>query len=598
VNPLLAFLNRLFGSDAEPVVRSRPGVAPIQAEATIFLILRRMRAPLTILILIFAVTVLGLTLIPGQNAQGQPYRMGFFDAFYFMSYTASTIGFGELPYAFTDAQRMWVLASIFVTVIGWAYAIGTMLTLLQDRAFRNALAMQRFTRKVKRLREPFLLIAGYGNTGELLGRSWDALGRGFVAIDVSAERVDSLDVDPYNADVPGLVADAGNPGHLEAAGLHHPCCEGVVALTNNDEVNLAVTMAAALLRPDLPVIARTTSPAIEDRMHAFGTPTVVNPFDRFGDHLRLAVKAPITYQLLSWFEAGPGALRPARGVPPAHGRWVICGYGRFGQELYTDLRSDGHEVTIIDADPTHSAHPSIVIGDASEPTVMGRAEVETAVGFVAGTDNDTTNLSLVAAARRRNPDLFTAARQNQPANAGLFAAMDLDLLLVPSEVVAREAYARLSTPLLWRFLQEIPGQGENWALELLDHLTAQCGPQMPELWKVRLNAAEAPALPRWLEAGEVALADLTRDPQDRDQQLPVTPLLLLHDDTATLRPHGDVRLAVDDEVLFVGRASARRAMETTMTSEAGGAYVVSGVHLPAGWIWRRLTRAPRGVENA
>ena len=55
--------------------------------------------------------------------------------------------------------------SIYLTVIGWAYAIGSLLTLLQDRAFRQALALQRFTRKVARLREPFLLIAGYGQTG-------------------------------------------------------------------------------------------------------------------------------------------------------------------------------------------------------------------------------------------------------------------------------------------------------------------------------------------------------------------------------------------------------------------------------------------------
>ncbi|HST82164.1 MAG TPA: potassium channel family protein [Kineosporiaceae bacterium] len=589
MSSLLLFWRHLFGQDVEP--RRRAGVATdeaVRAEATIFLVLRRMRAPLIILILIFAVTVLGLVLIPGRDAQGNTYRMGFFDAFYFMSYTASTIGFGELPHAFTDAQRMWVLVSIYLTVIGWAYAIGTLLTLLQDRAFRNALAMQRFTRKVQRLREPFLLIAGYGNTGELLGRSWDALGRGFVAVDISADRIDSLDVDPYNADVPGLVADACNPSHLEAAGLQHPYCEGVVALTNNDEANLAVTMAAALLRPELPVIARTVSPAIEERMQAFGTPTVVNPFDRFGDHLRLAVKAPASYQLLSWFEGGPGSPLPGRCSPPAHGRWVICGYGRFGQELYADLRAEGHEVTIIDSDAAHHEHPSIVIGDASEPTVMARAEVETAVGFVAGTNNDTTNLSLIAAARRRNRNLYTAARQNQPANAPLFAAMALDLLLVPSEVVAREAYARLSTPLFWRFLQEIPGQSEEWALDLLDHLTRQCGQRMPELWKVRMNPEEAPALTDWLESGEAALGDLLRDPQDRDQRLPVTPLLQLHDDRTTLCPRVEAPLSLNDEVLFVGTGAGRRAMETTMTSRAGAAYAVSGSQVAASWVWRKF----------
>ena len=154
-----------------------------KASATIFLVLRRMRAPLIVLIVIFAVSVLGLTLIPGQDAEGRPFRMGFFDAFYVMSYTASTIGFGEIPYPFTYNQRMWLTISIYLTVIGWAYAIGSLLALLQDRGFRQALALQHFTRKVARLREPFLLIVGYGRTGELLGRSLDALGRRFVVID-------------------------------------------------------------------------------------------------------------------------------------------------------------------------------------------------------------------------------------------------------------------------------------------------------------------------------------------------------------------------------------------------------------------------------
>ena len=35
--------------------------------------------PLIVLIVIFAVSVLGLSLIPGQDAQGRPDRMGIFD---------------------------------------------------------------------------------------------------------------------------------------------------------------------------------------------------------------------------------------------------------------------------------------------------------------------------------------------------------------------------------------------------------------------------------------------------------------------------------------------------------------------------------------
>ena len=92
---------------------------------------------------------------PGIGPDGQPARISLFEAFYFMSYTATTIGFGELPWPFTPAQRLWVTFSIYLSVVGWAYAIGSLLTLVQDRSFRHALALRRFTRKVARLREPF-----------------------------------------------------------------------------------------------------------------------------------------------------------------------------------------------------------------------------------------------------------------------------------------------------------------------------------------------------------------------------------------------------------------------------------------------------------
>ena len=594
-NPLLVLLLRLYGREPQASRRPRwrtPAASDVHPSATIFLILRRMRAPLITLILIFAVSVLGLTLIPGRDEAGQSVRMGFFDAFYFMSYTATTIGFGEIPYPFTDAQRLWVMVTIYITVVGWAYAISALLTLLQDRAFRQALALQHFTRKVARLREPFLLIAGYGQTGELLGRSFDALGRRFTVIDSSEARIETLDLDPHHADVPGLVGDARNPHHLGVAGLDHPYCEGVLALTDNDEVNLAVTMAAALLRPELPVVARTISPTVADRMHAFGAPTVIDPFDRFGNHLRLALRSPASYQLLSWLEGGPGAELPQRGKAPGGGRWVVCGYGRLGRQLTAKLRAEGLDVTIFDPSAVDENDASIVVGDGSESGVMALVDLENAVGFVAGTDNDTTNLSVIAGARRINPALFVAARQNQRSSASLFAAMELDSLLVPTEVIAHEVYAQLSTPLLWRFLQEMPAQGDDWAAQVVGRLIEQCSTHLQALWKLRLGNVEAPALSRWLPRGDVRLGDLMRNPDDRNQPLHVVPLMVLREGACVLTPGDDFVLATDDELLLAGRPSARRALERTLMVDAGPEYVIFGRHVPSSWIWQRLTRHP------
>jgi Trk K+ transport system NAD-binding subunit len=314
----------------------------------------------------------------------------------------------------------------------------------------------------------------------------------------------------------------------------------------------------------------------------------------FGDHVRLALRAPASYQLLTWLERGPGAALPPRGSPPREGRWVIFGYGRLGRELTKDLRAEGIDVTVFDPRPAAGRDDErVVVAGAWDPGVLERADLEDAVGFVAGTDNDTTNLSLVAAARRANPGLFVAARQNRPASAPLFGAMDVDALLVPTEVVAHQVYAELSTPLLWRFLREMPARGDAWAAELVDRISDVCGERLQALWKVRLGPREAPALTGWLASGEGRLGELLRNPEDRDDRLHAVTLLVLRGDAATLAPGPDFVLAPGDELLLAGWPAARRALDVTLVVDAVREYVVSGRRVPSGWLWRRLDQATR-----
>jgi hypothetical protein len=104
-------------------------------DSFLFLFLRRMRVPLVVLISAYSIATVGFTLIPGVDDQGNPWRMSVFEAFYVVSYTGSTIGFGEVPYAFSPAQRAWTMVSIYVTVIAWLFSIGSIVSLLQDPAY-------------------------------------------------------------------------------------------------------------------------------------------------------------------------------------------------------------------------------------------------------------------------------------------------------------------------------------------------------------------------------------------------------------------------------------------------------------------------------
>lgn len=574
---------------SEPTVRaSLPSDDNGPSSTAIFLVLRRMRAPLLVLITTFAVSVFGLTLIPGVNADGSPWRMNVFDAFYFMSYTASTIGYGEIPQPFTTGQRMWVTITIYLSVIAWAYAIGTVFALLADKGFKTAVNAQRFTRVVRLMREPFFLLVGFGQAGELLARSLDDIDKRLVALDLDQARIDALELASFHSDVPGHAGDARNPEELIRAGLLHPQCAGVIALTDDDEANLAVVMAAALLRPELPVVARSMSQAIQERMDDFGNPQIVDPFNLFGDELMLDVTAPDTARLIDWLTSAPGDALEARPDIPSNGRWIVCGYGRFGSRLIDDLVRHGIDVTVIDSDAAPGQGTHQIRGDATDPDVMARADLAHAVGFAAATGNDTTNLSLTVAARRANHDLFLVARQNQPVNAPLFTALDIDAVLVPTRLIAHEVSARIGDPLLWQFVQGARQQPDDWSRRLLDRLQSACGSRRPDLWEPVLNGADNPALTSWLAAGNALLGDLLRDPEDRDTTIDCTVLLIRRGGRSILAPDDLTALESGDQLLIAGSPGARRSLDTTLAVPNALEYVVSGRRVGNSWVWRTL----------
>jgi voltage-gated potassium channel Kch len=291
------------------------------APRIIYIILRRMRPPLLVLLGSYAISLLGMTLIPGIDDQGKPWTMDFFHAYYFLSYTATTIGFGEIPYPFSDPQRAWVLISIYVTVIAWFYAIGTILSLVQDPALRRVVVRGQFERQVRRIREPFVIVCGFGDTGRALVRALVEHFRQVVVVDVDPEAINELRIKDYPLYVPALAADATIPENLELAGLRHALCNGVVIVTPSDESNLKIAITSKLLNENVPVYSQGEHADIEANMASFGTDYIVDPYARFAQQGALAIRSPGIYLLHHWLNAVPHAkaeepLYPPRGTYP------------------------------------------------------------------------------------------------------------------------------------------------------------------------------------------------------------------------------------------------------------------------------------------
>jgi Trk K+ transport system NAD-binding subunit len=562
-----------------------------------FLVLRRMRAPIIVLIAIYAISVIGLTLVPGVDAEGQPAPpLSFFHAFYFISYTATTIGFGEIPSAFSDAQRMWVTVCIYLTVIGWSYSVVTLIGLLQDKGFQNTLTTGRFARRVLRLKEPFYIVCGAGETGHLICRTFDRTGQAFVVLEKDEMRVEELDLLDFKTDIPALAADARVPDNLLQAGLTHAKCRGVLAVTNDEEANLAVAIAVRLLNPKVPVIARARTTAIAANMASFGTDHVINPFERFAEYLALAVASPERFRLIELLTSLPESPIPEPHRPP-HGQWIMCGFGRFGHAVARHLRPTGITLTIIDPSAPDANHA--IAGDGTEARTLLAAGIATAAGIIAGTDNDVNNLSIAVTAAELRPDLFVVLRQNHTANSPLFAAYHADFAMVPSQIVAQESIAVLTTPLLARFLQALHERDEAWCLALVKRLQGINEGMTPAVTSLHLTASDAPAAHHaLLRSTPITIGQLMRDGTDRSLPLNALTLLVERQEQRFILPDDSFRLDVGDRLLIASGLAARRNLEFTVDNANELDYVLTGRTASGNWVSQWLAARRSGRQGA
>ena len=557
----------------------------------VFLILRRMRRPLLTLILAYAAAIFGLTLIPGQDADGNPWRMDFFHAFYVISYTSTTIGFGEIPYAFTDGQRLWVTLSLYTTVVSWIYAIGTILALVQDRTFQRAIGESRFARRIRGMREPFYLVCGYGETGEALIETLTNRRQHAVVIDIDEQRTNLIQLQNLREAVPALNGDARSPTHLLAAGLTHPACQGVVAVTNDNAANLKVALTAKLLHPEISVIGRADARDVEVNMASFGTDYIIDPFETFASHLAIALQSPCLYLLHRWLTGVAEAVLSDPVYPPRDGHWIVCGYGRFGKAVYQRLKREGISTVVVEAEPERTGMPAEggVQGRGTEADTLLAAKVDRAVGLVAGTDDDVNNLSIVMTARDLMPDLFVIVRQNHKENAQIVQAVGGDMVMHPSSIIADKIRVLLATPMLHEFFNLARYKDDAWACQLVSRITALVQHRVPDIRSVAVDETDACALDAALRGGtEVLLGDLLRDPWDRERHLKAVALLLERGNDRRLLPGDDTRLAAGDRLLLCGDTAAFTRLQWSICHPRTLGYVCTGETPADSWIWRWL----------
>ena len=547
-----------------------------------FLIIKRMRTPMYVLVVTFAISILGMVLIPGQTPDGKPYHLTFFDAFYFVSYMATTIGFGESPYEFTYPQRLWVGFCIYLTVIGWFYAIGSIVALIQDKVLIAEIERARFLKKIKKLDEPFIIFVGFNSLTRAIIDKLAARGIHSVVIEKNDEKLKlmELELENYAIDIPGLVGDVRDPNIFKLAGIHKRNCKAVVSLFNDDAMNLHVALSAKLINKNVTVIVEATEEEYAQNLKTIGADIVENPFKIVAKRIYSALKSPSLLILEQWLYGDPLVLRKKDRLPK-DGLYIVCGYGRMGTALEVGLKRAGIDYIFIEASPEKAAKArrgeKVIIGDADDKKILLKAHVQEASCIIAATKDDLLNLSIIMAAKRINPDIYTVARENHLTDTVMFKAAKINRIIMIETLMVKKTYNILARPLADRFIRLMKYRGEAWGRRVVELLKEHIN-NNPDTYETVIDENHAYALSLQLKEhpDSVPYRVLYRRRDDWQKVNPVMVLYIRRGEQEIVMPDPSLPIELGDEVLLAGTKEAFEDVEYIMENIYELHYVMQG----------------------
>ncbi|WP_419769354.1 MAG: potassium channel family protein [Candidatus Marinarcus sp.] len=533
--------------------------------SSLWIVLLKMRMPFIVIIVTYTIAIIGLLVINGVDENGNPYHMTIFDAFYFVTYTATTIGFGETPYVFTYAQRLWVVFSIYLTVIGWFYGVGSLISLLQNKMFLDEMAKVRFRKQVRAIKKKYIIILGYNYiTHEIIKKLIEFEIR-VVVIEQDENRANSLILESFTPTVPVLVADAYSPLSLEEAGIRNPNCKALVSLFEEDALNLRIAIVSKLLNKNIMLIIKASTKNSADNLLDVNTEIIENPFLTIANELKMAIQSPHLLKLEKWIYKidSLDAFMPK--LPK--GKYIICGFGRMGKSIYRVFKDLDIELCFIELDAQkmqgceERGLVSFILGDADDKEVLLKAGVKNAAAIVAFTNNDTVNISILATAKKINKDIITLAREDEMDDISIFTNAQINYLFMPSKILINKTTNALINPLSDLFVRAMFLQNEQWAQLLVKELI-QTIDEDPLLFEIEINAFEAYEINKALKEGhEINLSIFRVSLHNRNQNNNVVPLLLKRQDEEILLPEWDMKLKPEDKLLFACDTNAENDIE-------------------------------------
>jgi voltage-gated potassium channel len=175
-----------------------------------------------------------------------------------------------------------------------------------------------------------------------------------------------------------------------------------------------------------------------------------------------------------------GMRRMQQKIEALRDHYILCGYGRVGEEIAREYAERGVPFVIVENNPeaigrAHRDGHLLIEGDATQDAMLQQARIEHARALLAASDSDSGNAFITLTAKALRPDILVIARVGQPHSEPRAERAGAERVISPYKLAGRRMALAALQPLTVDFFDVLATgrQGEQLIVELI--VTEQSG---------------------------------------------------------------------------------------------------------------------------
>jgi voltage-gated potassium channel len=221
----------------------------------------------TLVILFLMSVTFGSTIIYIYEGAGvNPNIHSFFDAVYWSVITISTVGFGDISPVTIQGK----VATIFLVIGGMgviAFFTSIVTTSLHEKL--EVIKEDKIIGEANSLND-FTIICGFGRMGQVVAKELYSVKQNIIIVDQDQEKINLANKEKYLS----VLGDATDASLLLKIGLTNGA-KNILALTQEDAINLSIILTARAHIPTINIIARANNYASKAKLKLAGANHVV-----------------------------------------------------------------------------------------------------------------------------------------------------------------------------------------------------------------------------------------------------------------------------------------------------------------------------------